>query len=259
MIDRPSNPADSDLHAFVDDQLDDDRRAEVETWLADNPDARSLVDEYKAQSAALHDLFDPILDELTPAGLIATPRKYRPSVAASLAAAFVLFLFGGGLGWFAHDIAPGNPQGQATIAPLEVAEWALTAHVLYSPEVRHPVEVEATEQAHLVAWLTKRLGGEVRTPRLAEIGYSLIGGRLLPSPGGPAAQFMYQNTEGGRVTLYISSGSHGNRETAFRFIKEGPVSAFYWIDGDFGYALVGEIAKDDLLRGARLIYEQLTL
>lgn len=76
--------------------------------------------------------------------------------------------------------------------------------------------------------------------------------------GGPAAQFMYQDAKGGRLTLYVSSGRHGNRETAFRYVEEGPISAFYWIDGPFGYALVGEVEKDDLLRGARLVYEQLT-
>ena len=134
---------------------------------------------------------------------------------------------------FAHDLVVRDGPGPAIVAPVKVAEWALTAHVLYTPEVRHPVEGVAAEEAHLVAWLTKRLGGKVRAPRLGEIGYSLVGGRLLPSPGGPAAQFMYQDAEGGRLTLYVSSGRSGNRETAFRYVEEGPVGAFYWIDGAF--------------------------
>lgn len=266
MTDRPSPLSDTDLHAYVDDRLDGDRRAEIEALLAGDPDNRSLVEDYKAQTAALHDLFDGVLDEPVPAALAESataalaggPRRHRRSLIASLAAAVALFLVGGGVGWFAHVAVVGDGPGPAVNAPLKVAEWALNAHVLYAPEVRHPVEVVAAEEAHLVAWLTKRLGGQVRAPRLAEIGYSLVGGRLLPSPGGPAAQFMYQNAEGGRLTLYVSSGRQGNRETAFRYVEEGPVGAFYWIDGPFGYALVGEIEKDDLLRGARLVYDQLS-
>ena len=57
---------------------------------------------------------------------------------------------------------------------------------------RHPVEVDATQEAHLVQWLSKRLGHPLVVPDLTKAGFQLIGGRLLPSEGGPAAQFMYQ-------------------------------------------------------------------
>ena len=40
----------------------------------------------------------------------------------------------------------------------EFARQAVLAHVVYSPEVRHPVEVRAAQQEHLVQWLSKRLG-----------------------------------------------------------------------------------------------------
>ena len=68
---------------------------------------------------------------------------------------------------------------------------------------------------------------------------------------------MYEDEDGSRMTLYVSSGRHDNRETAFRYISEGSVGAFYWIDGPFGYALTGEADKGELLRAARLVYEQL--
>jgi anti-sigma factor RsiW len=32
---------------------------------------------------------------------------------------------------------------------------------------------------------------------------------------------------------------------------------FYWVDGRFGYAISGEINKDDLLRVANVVYQQL--
>ena len=70
MTDRPSPLSDLDLHAYVDDRLDGDRRAEVETLLAGDPDSRSRVEDYKAQTEALHDLFDGVLDEQVPAVLV---------------------------------------------------------------------------------------------------------------------------------------------------------------------------------------------
>ena len=45
--------------------------------------------------------------------------------------------------------------------------------------------------------------------------------------------------------------------TAFRFAQEGPVSVFYWIDRDCGYALSGEIDKPSLARVASAVYRQL--
>ena len=130
---------------------------------------------------------------------------------------------------------------------------AAAAHATYSPEVRHPVEVGADQEQHLVAWLSKRLGATVRAPKLESVGYSLVGGRLLPgeiSPGGtasPVAHFMYQCKQGTRVTLYVRTDVGGNRETAFRYSTEGNVKVFYWIDHKLGYALSSaDIAKDDL-------------
>src|SRR3972149_6794694 len=42
---------------------------------------------------------------------------------------------------------------------------AVVAHATYAPEVRHPVEVGADQEAHLVSWLSQRLGAPVRAPK----------------------------------------------------------------------------------------------
>jgi anti-sigma factor RsiW len=142
-------------------------------------------------------------------------------------------------------------------APPAWAKRAVVAHVVYSPEVRHPVEVGADQEAHLVAWLSKRLNTTLRIPQLGGIGYSLVGGRLLPGEQGPAAQFMYQDGQGLRLTLYVRTDRERTRETAFRFSQDGNVRTFYWIDHGLGLALSGEIDKDELLRVATAVYQQL--
>jgi anti-sigma factor RsiW len=133
----------------------------------------------------------------------------------------------------------------------------VVAHVIYSPEVRHPVEVAADQEAHLVAWLSKRLGTPLKVPQLDTLGYALVGGRLLPGDQGPVAQFMYQDGQGQRLTLYVRTNRDQYKETAFRFAQEGNVRQFYWIDRGLGYALSGEIGKEDLLKVANAVYRHL--
>jgi anti-sigma factor RsiW len=139
-----------------------------------------------------------------------------------------------------------------------IARRAAVAHATYSPEVRHPVEVGADDEQHLVNWLSKRLGVKVRAPKLEEAGMSLVGGRLLPGESGPVALFMYQSQNGRRLTLYVRTEVSRNRETAFRYARENNVGVFYWIDREVGYALASaDLSKDELLRLANLVYKQL--
>ncbi|TFW16229.1 anti-sigma factor family protein, partial [Duganella callida] len=134
---------------------------------------------------------------------------------------------------------------------------AALAHAVYAPEVRHPVEVGADQQAHLVAWLSRRLGAPLKPPQLGAQGYALEGGRLLPGQSGPVAQFMYRDASGARLTLYVSTEQTHNSETGFRYAREGDVSVFYWIDGRFGYALSGNLDKTALAGLANAVYAQL--
>ena len=131
------------------------------------------------------------------------------------------------------------------------------AHGVYSPEVRHPVEVSVDQQDHLVQWLSKRMGGNMKPPQLAALGFDLVGGRLLPGERGPSAQFMYQDAAGLRLTLYVAKENAGGRDTAFRFEQAGGVNVFYWIDGPFGYALSSGIDKPRLQEVAVEVYRQL--
>jgi len=135
---------------------------------------------------------------------------------------------------------------------------AARAHLVYSPEVRHPVEVDAKQQDHLVKWLSKRLDLPLKVPVLTQEGFELLGGRLLPGGEGPVAQFMYQDAAGKRLTLYVTPNKKAQQKlTSFQFAKEGNVSVFYWIDEDCGYALSGDIDKGTLAKVAALVYKQL--
>jgi anti-sigma factor RsiW len=238
----------AELHTYVDGVLSESARAEIEAWLRTHPEDAERLRAYAEQNALLRSLYNPVLDEPVPPALLAV----HSSAWRRVAAAAAIFAIGIGLGWMARGMLI-TPQ----VVPVSFARLAATAHAVYSPEVRHPVEVTADEEDHLVRWLSKRLGTTLKAPKLAPVGYDLVGGRLLPGPQGPVAQFMYQDARGQRLTLYVSKQRGEPRDTAFRFSQEDRVSVFYWVDGKFGYALSGEMRRDQLLQVAQVVYKQL--
>ena len=206
--------------------------------------------EYAEQNNLLRRQFDTVLTEPIPA------RMYlRRPIWLEYARVMLLVGVGVAIGLAIPLLRPPVVNPAAAVTPLPAR--AARAHLVYSPEVRHPVEVEAKEKDHLVKWLSKRLGVALKVPLLADEGFEFLGGRLLPGSDGPVAQFMYQDASGKRLTLYVTRPGKGDRTTAFRFASEGPVSVFYWIEKDCGYALSGEIDKPTLARVATSVYKQL--
>ena len=206
--------------------------------------------EYADQNNLLRRQFDTVMTEPIPARMyLKRPAWHEWARAAVLVGAGIAI----GLAVPLLRPAPANPSAGITPLPIRAAR----AHLVYSPEVRHPVEVDAKDQDHLVKWLSKRLDYKLKVPVLVSEGFELLGGRLLPGPDGPVAQFMYQDASGKRLTLYVSRPHKGDEITAFRFAQEGNVSVFYWIDHDCGYALSGQVDKPALARVAALVYRQL--
>jgi len=246
--------SDTDLHAYVDGELAPERRRAVEAWLAEHPADAARVAEYQKLNRGLQALYPAEAAEPLPAGLrhAIGRRVYIRRIAAAVA-----WLCVGGLaGWFAHSGVQ-HEELQSTLLSRHLVKPATFAHQIYSPEIVHPVEVSADQEQHLVAWLSKRLNTSIRAPNLGELGYRLVGGRLLPSTDRMAAQFMYQDTRGQRITLYIRRGAWDNEVTAFQYAQENSLGTFYWIDGPMGYALSGGLNREQLLAVAELVYRQL--
>lgn len=247
--------SEADLQAYADGRLEPERRLAVEAWLAAHPEEGERIADYRRLGEALRAAYDPVLAEPLPQRFA---RRALPWRRAALAAGWMALgvALGGIAGWHLHG-ARSSPAPAADVGAV-MARRAAMAHAVYSPEVRHPVEVGADQEAHLVAWLSKRLGAPVRAPKLEEVGYSLVGGRLLPGDHGPVAHFMYQCKAGTRVTLYVRTEAAHNRETAFRYATEGNVRVFYWVDRKLGYALSSaDIGKDELFKVANAVYRQL--
>lgn len=247
----------ADLHAYVDGDLSPSRQKEVEAYLVARPEAAAEVEDYRRMNLALHQLYDPVLNEPLPEQFAVRPARPRLWRAA---AAVAWMSVGGLIGWGLQPAVltrlAGGPALQDHLL-ADLVQPAAFAHVVYTPEVRHPVEVPATDEQHLVDWLSHRLHSDIRAPDLSDRGYRLVGGRLLPSTDRMAAQFMYQRGDGLRVTLYVRRGAWDNRTTSFRFDREDGLSVFYWIDGPLGYALTGSLDRAELLALSETVYRQL--
>ena len=239
-----------ELHAYVDNELPAERRGDVEAWLAAHPDDAGRVQSWRAMAELLHARYDQVADETVPKRLeierlVRQPRKW---IAAAVAASLLAFIVGGGVGWMARG-ASAQPSAFQNLT-LD----ALDAHRLYVVEVRHPVEVPGSERAHLQQWLTKRCGWEVRAPVLDGTGLKLVGGRLLPGPGGPASFLMYESPTGERFTLYTSRAKPDTAQ--MRYTAADNSGAMYWSEAGVGYVLSGPGDKDRLTQVARLVYDQ---
>lgn len=249
----------AELHAWVDGRLAPGRSAELAAWLTGQPAQAARLQAYREQNAALRRRYQPVLEEAVPAALLAPAARRRPPL-LRYAAMLALTLAGGAAGWLLREATapgPGPTLAAAEARPAALAHRAAVAHAVYTPERRHPVEVGADQQQHLVAWLSKRLDAPLRPPQLEAQGFLLEGGRLLPGASGPVAQLMYSNSSGLRLTLYVSTEQRGHSGTGFRFAKEGELGVFYWIDGKFGYALSGQLDRQALGQIADAVYAQL--
>lgn len=246
------------LHAYVDGQLTDTDEARVEDHLAANPELAGMVAEWQGQNDRLEALF-PRDEAASRVARLDIPRDAPagrwPGLSLALTAVLCLGLGLAG-GWIARDRAAPAATALTDLQSLDLR--ARQAHLVYAPEVLHPVEVAATDEAHLVAWLSNRLGAPLSAPDLGAVGFVLVGGRLLPAGQEAAAQLMYQDASGERVTVFLTAGAPGVLAN-FRFsdpADETALASVSWEDERFRYAVVGALPRDDLMAVATELYRQ---
>ncbi|MEL6169261.1 MAG: anti-sigma factor [Pseudomonadota bacterium] len=264
MSDTPNQVSDDILHAFVDGQLPPADAERVEAWLNAHPDKAEEVAAWAEQNAAIDALFPaPATLPQTaatppPRPAPVVPERPRPANSnrapgpawAAVAAAFAMLGIGLATGWFARgSVTPGS----ADMATL--VREAVAAHVVYAADPHRPVEVAASEEETLIRWLSNRVGRQLTAPDLTGQGFELVGGRLLSVTEGPAAQFMYENADGRRITLFASQAATGQL-ASFTFNATGDERSFYWEDENLSYAIVGDVDRDSLSQLATAVFRQ---
>ena len=247
----------AELHAYVDDQLSVEERGRIESYLESDPEARECVEDYRRLSDQLKLLFDPVLSEPIPAQFLKIRQEStrRWKTLRSLAAAIVLLCIGLATGLYIGVDLETAPMVSYEEADNIVREAAV-AYSVYTPEVRHPVEVPGDQRTHLVKWLSKRMGHQIQAPLLDEFDMKLLGGRLLASDDGPGAMLMYENVNGSRIILFACRSQDAT--TALHYAYDKSVSVFYWVDGPISYAIAAQMDRKNLLPLAQSVYRQTT-
>lgn len=237
--------SEEDLHAYVDGQLDPERRSAVEAFLRVSPDAAARVAEDVAQRHALRAALGPIAAEPLPPSLnlsrLAEERLTRrrfPWFAA--VAATVALLVGGGGGWLLKTQPPTGLQA--------LVQEAGAGYAVFVPDVNRPVELWADQKTLLTRWISRRLDRPIAPPDLSDQGYHLLGGRLLASLRGPAALFVYENDRKTRLTLYVRPMKSGPSTTPIRLVDAEGGDGCVWIEHGIGYMVMAAEPYDELVR-----------
>jgi anti-sigma factor RsiW len=247
-----------ELEAFVDGELDASAAARVEAALTEDAALRAEFDRLARERAALGAAVAG--EDAPPAGLdllaarleaaLRGRRRRRMALRAGVAVVAAAALGVGG--WVAHARLTGTPllPGAAQIAaaagvPGFVADAAGAHAVFAASEDDGLVEFGAAEEAQMLDWFARHLGAGATVPHLEEIGFELVGGRLLGDAEGPAAQLLYRNARGDKVSLMLARRpAPGGAE--LKLVHVGKRYASWWREGDLAWAVVEDSPGADV-------------
>lgn len=253
MTDAARPIAEEELHAYVDARLDPGRRAAVERYLDTHPDMAARVGAFAAQREALRSAFadraaEPIPPALNLARLIearldgrtAKPRAGHRQIWRIAAAVLLAFALGGGGGWYLAARPPGEVMALAQEAAVSFAAYA-------------PAGPEASPH-----WAVRLLNRTIAPPDLSTAGYRLEGSRMVATPQGAAALFLYRDIDdGGRLGVFVRPAANA-QDTPIREVSVGRMQGCAWIAGRLGYAVLGAEPYETLLDLSHRVRRQAT-
>jgi anti-sigma factor RsiW len=233
-----------DLHGYIDHALDPTRRAAVQDYLDSHPDVAARTAAYERQRDALRSALRPIAEEPIPPQLnprhIAEQRRRAWDLPwRSMAAAVLMLVVGGTGGWTLRGtIVPLSANGIGALA-----QEAAYTYDTYGSDPIHPVELDATDKAQLVSWISGRLGQAISIPDLAASGYRFMGGRLVATPNGPAGMLMYDNAYGQHLVVLVRPMKI-DKDTRMSNHSFGDIRGFAWSSKGMGFSVVATAPAD---------------
>lgn len=256
MSDAPVSEA--DLQAHVDGRLSPWRDAAVRAWLSAHPEEAARVEGYRAQAEALRKALRVVAEEPLPPALDLRAAGSRPSSliplrqAAVAAGAAGLLLLGGAGGWMLRDRTLPPQSGTAALA-----REAVSSYTVYASDTVRPVELPATRQDALDRWFSRRLGRPIRAPDLQAAALTLIGGRLVATDHGAAALYLYRDSAGRRVVVYLRP-MKVERTDRMQARREDGLVGWTWADNGMGFGVFGTAPDADMHGAANIVRSQLT-
>ncbi|WP_339500550.1 anti-sigma factor [Pseudomonas silesiensis] len=233
MISMP--PSERDLHAYVDLQLSDDERRQVETFLASNPEVAARVrawqqDAQQLRAALSGALQQPANPDLDPALLRQRRTRQSRRHLASAAVLLIAVSVGGFSGWQAREMT-------LVGAPLPMTD-ALQAYRLIAQQGILPADYKAGDEGDMQGWLDRYFTQAHRLPDLSAAGFKPASGRLLSTEQGPAAMVVYEDRGGHKISFYVRPPGPKNFLLPRGSRSDGELQAEYWSGGGYNYAMV---------------------
>lgn len=237
-----------DLHGYVDDRLDADRRHQVDIYLAQNPRQHERVLAWQTQRDWLHAHFDPVAaeplrPELTITHLLETKRcrhSFWPKADWRVAAGFVAALgIGAASGWYGHRPArtslPALPVG---LAALKLETNA--AYQVFAPGHRALALNVASGRVDFAKALSQAVGFAVAVPDLTQSGYHIIGVNVMATTHGPAAVLIYGGPKT-RLVVLIRKMDVPAQAGRMNESRAGKNNLFTWISNGIGFGVTSNI------------------
>jgi anti-sigma factor RsiW len=222
------------LVAYVDGELSEEIRLQVESLIARDAEAQSKMKDFRDTAALLRLAFSEPEQAGNVVHLQARPRKnYLPrrswTGSAAAAAAVIVFLAGSGF-----IITRGVADRADFMA--DVAAY----HSVYAKETEHLTEVPASRKDHIEEWLGSRVGRTLTVPDLTGEGWAFEDGRLLAEGDKPIAELLYTAPGRQPIALCITHSDQPESLPA-RYDPGHGMNAVAWDAGGHLYIIVGAV------------------
>ncbi len=245
------------LSAYIDGELGEAERSELDALLARDDDARALLEKLRAGSAFGNRAFEDFLHDPVPLALVRQikqgpgispklervttsnlPRRSVRVLPRLVAASVGLVLAGGVAGFILGSTANfADPVTETATSPWinEIADY----HRIYSRQKEHLVEVPASQAAQIENWLTSSVGVPFKVPDLARKGLAFEGARLLVANSKPVAQLVYRDQEGEIFAICFLRGGDGAQADEFSETIRGDLGFVSWQKEGSSFVVVG--------------------
>jgi len=238
----------ADLHAYIDDELDLEQRIAFEAYLAANPAAAARVHEYLHQREALRRGLDLLAAGEPPRAADLAGRLYRRLRLdltvrrfGPIAAAILLLAGGWNIGAWVQQ--QGN-AGWAAVPPF--ADEAAAAHAMAVAQTVAHLAIAPQDLKTVAEGLARRAGETAINLPEADPNLTLVKAAVVPWHEGSALQFVYRETDGELLTLFVVVGDPMG-DVGLRAVEQNGLQLVYWCKGSVVYTVAGSRTDNDLL------------
>lgn len=245
-----------DLLAYADGLLDHDpaRRAAVEAVMTADPEAIARAEAFRAQTAALREVYDRRLAEPVPERLVAVldrPDASQSGPVLRVAAVACLIVGAGTAGWLL-----GQGDGERESPGAEMIDRSYAQFVAERPGEMAPAMGRAVAEAKPLGWLAEEVSIRLKAPDLSGEGFSLVDKKAIVAGDTQMVRLDYSAGDGRAFSLFIAPRWDDGPVEITPAERDG-VSLAYWLDGPLASAVATRMPADEAEALAEAVHEAL--